>query len=57
MVEVVPLRLRRDKTSTLMTRFMKLPKWQQETIREDMETAFENRIEFMERINNKKKEN
>ena len=50
-VEVVPLRLRHDKTCALMKRFSKLPKWQQELIREDMETAFENRIKVMERIN------
>ena len=49
-VEVVPLRLRYDKTCALMKRFGKLPKWMQELVREDMETAFENRIEVMERI-------
>lgn len=49
-VDVAPLRLRHDKTSRLMKRFGKLPKWMQETIREDMETAFENRIAVMERI-------
>ena len=49
-VEVVPLRLRYDKTCTLMKRFSKLPKWMQELVREDMETAFENRIKAMERI-------
>ena len=49
--EVAPLRLRRTKTMTLMDRFKKLPKWQQELIREDMETAFENRITVMERVN------
>jgi len=54
-VEVTPLRLRHDKTCALMKRFSKLPKWQQDLIREDMETAFENRIKVMERINNKKK--
>jgi hypothetical protein len=48
--EVVPLRLRHDKTCSLMGRFSKLPKWIQELIREDMETAFENRIKAMERI-------
>ena len=53
--EVAPLRLRRTKTMTLMDRFKKLPKWQQELIREDMETAFENRIKFMERINDAKR--
>lgn len=36
----------------LVKRFSKLPKWQQELIHEDMETAFENRIRVMERINN-----
>jgi len=36
----------------LMKRFSKLPKWQQELIHEDIETAFENRIKVMERINN-----
>jgi hypothetical protein len=50
-VEVVPLRLRYDKTCVLMKRYSKLPKWQRELIREDMETAFENRIKVMERIN------
>ena len=44
MSEVVSLRL------SLMKRFGKLPKWMQELIRDDMETAFENRIEVMERI-------
>ena len=48
-VEVVPLRLRYDKTCALMKRFSKLPKWMQELVREDMETAFENRIKVMER--------
>jgi len=52
-VEVVPLRLRHDKTCVLMKRFSKLPKWQQELIREDMETAFENRIRAMERVNSR----
>jgi hypothetical protein len=47
---VVPLHLRYDKTCSLMRRFSKLPKWIQELIREDMETAFENRISAMERI-------
>lgn len=55
MVEVVPLTLRRSRTIELMKRFSKLPKWQQEIIREDMETAFKHRIEVMERINNAKK--
>ncbi|WNZ30039.1 MAG: hypothetical protein IAX21_04085 [Candidatus Bathyarchaeota archaeon] len=50
MSEVVPLRLRYDKTCALMKRFGKLPKWMQELVREDMETAFENRIKAMERI-------
>jgi len=54
-VEVVPLRLRRTKTHALMNRFSKLPKWQQDLIREDMETAFENRIKVMERINDEKR--
>ena len=48
--EVVPLRLRYDKTCSLMKRFGKLPKWMQELVREDMETAFENRIKAMEMI-------
>ena len=48
---IEPLRLRRTKTHALMERFARLPKWQQELIREDMETAFENRITVMERIN------
>ena len=47
-IEVVPLRLRHDKTCALMKRFGKLPKWMQELVREDMETAFENRIKAME---------
>lgn len=50
-VDVISLRLGHDKTCALMKRFSKLPKWQQELIREDMETAFENRIRVMERIN------
>ena len=49
--KVVPLGLRYDKTCSLMKRFSKLPKWQQELLRQDMETAFENRIKVMERIN------
>jgi hypothetical protein len=49
--KIVPLRLRYDKTCSLMKRFSKLPKWQQEILRQDMETAFENRIKVMERIN------
>ena len=49
MSEVVPLRLRYDKTCALMKRFSKLPKWMQELVREDMETAFDNRIKVMER--------
>jgi hypothetical protein len=49
-IEVVPLRLRHDKTCALMKRFGKLPKWIQELVREDMETAFENRIKAMEMI-------
>jgi len=48
---IEPLRLRRTKTHALMEKFARLPKWQQELIREDMETAFENRITVMERIN------
>ena len=48
---IEPLRLRRTKTHTLMERFAKLPKWQQDLIREDMEVAFENRVTVMERIN------
>ena len=48
--EVVPLRLRYDNNCSLMKRFGKLPKWIQELVREDMETAFENRIEVMEMI-------
>ncbi len=54
-VEVAPLRLRRTKTHVLMKRFSKLPKWQQDLIREDMETAFENRIKVMEKINDEKR--
>ena len=48
--DVVPLRLRHDKTAQLMSRFGRLPKWMQEMVRGDMETAFENRILVMERI-------
>ena len=48
--DVVPLRLRHDKTTQLMRRFGRLPKWMQELIREDMESAFEGRILVMERI-------
>jgi hypothetical protein len=51
MSEVVPLRLRHDKTCGLMKRFGALKKWQQELIREDREAAFENRIRVMERVN------
>jgi len=50
-VVVEPLRLQRTKTHDLTKRFARLPKWQQDLIREDMETAFENRIIVMERIN------
>ena len=49
-VDVVPLRLRNDETTQLMGRFGRLPKWMQELIREDMESAFEGRILVMERI-------
>jgi len=35
----------------LAKRFGLLPKWMRELIREDMETAFENRIRVMERVN------
>jgi len=48
--DVVPLRLRQDKTAQLMSRFGRLPKWMQELVRGDMETAFENRILVMEGI-------
>ena len=48
--DVVPLRLRHDKTTQLMRRFGRLPKWMQELIRGDMESAFEGRILVMERI-------
>ena len=48
--DVVPLRLRHHKTAQLMSRFGRLPKWMQELIREDMETAFDGRILVMERI-------
>ena len=46
--DVVPLR--NGKTAQLMSRFGRLPKWMQELIREDMETAFDGRILVMERI-------
>ncbi len=52
--KVVPLHLGQAKTVDLMKRFSKLPKWQQDLIRGDMETAFENRIKFMEKINHGK---
>jgi len=45
-VDVVPLGF-----GKLMLRFSRLPKWMRELIREDMETAFENRIRVMERVN------
>ena len=48
--DVVPLRLRHDKTAQLMRRFGRLPKWMQETVRGDMASAFEGRILVMERI-------
>ena len=48
--DVVPLRLRHDKTAQLMGRFGRLPKWMQDLVRGDMETAFENRILVMEGI-------
>ena len=48
--DVVPLRLRHDKTAQLMSRFGRLPKWMQDMVRGDMETAFENRILVMEGI-------
>jgi len=35
----------------LLKRFSALPKWMRDLIREDMETAFENRIKVMERVN------
>ena len=46
--DVVPLR--NGKTAQLMRRFGRLPKRLQDLIRDDMETAFENRILVMERI-------
>jgi len=49
-VEVTPLYFGNSKPMKLMHRFSRLPKWQRELIREDMETAFENRIKVMERI-------
>ena len=52
-VEVTPLYFGNSKPIKLMHRFSKLPKWQRELIREDMETAFENRIRVMERINSR----
>jgi len=50
-VEVTPLYFGNSKPMKLMHRFSRLPKWQRELIREDMETAFENRIKVMERVN------
>ena len=44
-VDVVPLSF-----GKLMRRFSMLPKWMQETVREDMEAAFENRIKVLEMI-------
>jgi len=54
-VEVVPLTFGRSKTMKLMKRYIGLAKWQRDIIREDIETAFENRIKVMERINNAKR--
>ena len=48
--DVVPLRLRHDKTVQLMSRFGRLPKWMQEMVRGDMASAFEGRILVMEGI-------
>ena len=48
--DVVPLRLRHDKTALLMSRFGRLPKWMQDLVRGDMASAFEGRIMVMERI-------
>jgi hypothetical protein len=45
------LKLRYNKQDRLFKRFGNLPKWQQELIRDDMETAFANRIAVMEHIN------
>ena len=52
-VEVAPLYFGNSKPMKLMHRFSRLPKWQRELIREDMETAFENRIKVMERVNSR----
>ena len=49
-VEVVPLYFGNSRPMKLMHRFSRLPKWMQETVREDMETAFENRIKVLEMI-------
>ena len=46
--DVVPLR--NGKNAQLMRRFGRLPKWMQEMVRGDMESAFEGRILVMERI-------
>ena len=46
--DVVPLR--NDETARLMRRFGRLPKWMQDLVRGDMESAFEGRILVMERI-------
>lgn len=54
-VEVVPLTFGHSKTMKLMKRYIGLPKWQRDIIREDMEAAFGNRIKVMERINNAKR--
>jgi len=49
--EITPLKLSYNRQSRLFKRFNKLPKWQRELIRQDMETAFENRIKVFEHIN------
>jgi len=41
------------KNKGLMVRFLELPKTLRRLIKEDMTTAFENRIKAMERINKK----
>lgn len=43
--------LRRDRACVLKKQFSKLPMWQQKLIIEDMETAFENRIRVMAKLN------
>ena len=49
-VEAVLLYFGNSRPMKLMHRFSRLPNWMQVMVREDMETAFENRIKVLERI-------